>query len=558
MTSRTYLDVPPTQATRARSAGAVWDPDERRYYVPPGSELVSFEAWLPAVAERSAPTGRALARPDTRSTDLAVAAPRGIPLSALLRGVAKAVSDAYAEGAWTRVEVANVKIGNGHVYLELAERDAGGSLIAKATGTIWASTASRVLPEFEKATGATLAPGIKLLVRARPTFKPSYGFSLDIDAIDPTYTLGDLEAKKREIRALLRQADLWGRQAKLTTPWDYNSVLVVAPEGAAGLGDFLAEARRLQEYRICRFRVEHARFQGEGAPAEIIEAIRRGLARWADSAPDAVVVIRGGGATNDLAWLNDLELAKLICELPVPVLAGIGHERDSTMVDEVAHRSFDTPSKVIAGIEQVIRTRCDTAAESYQAVLVAAQRASQRAGTSSRRLMTEIEAAARNEVASARAGSAEAIKDVREGALQRIGRARTQAQALMHAVQRSAESSVVNARAQSASAHQQVLERACSRLGEARTLATAAMTDVEQRAAASIETARQGAQALIREITGQGPAKTLARGFAMVTDSSGAAVTRAAAATGMTGEAVVVSFADGTVPMTIEKRKETE
>lgn len=97
----------------------------------------------------------------------------------------------------------DARLRNGHVYLELSERDVAGQVLAKANGMIWASNASRILPDFERATGATLGPGIKLLVRARPVFKPQYGFSLELDAIDSGYTLGDLEARKREIRERL-------------------------------------------------------------------------------------------------------------------------------------------------------------------------------------------------------------------------------------------------------------------------------------------------------------------------------------------------------------------
>lgn len=115
---------------------------------------------------------------------------RGRPLSQLLGGVSRAVASAYAGGIWTTVELINVRLHSGHVYLEVSERNEQGTMLAKANAVLWASQAQRILPAFEQATGAQLAAGIKLLVRARPVFKAQYGFSLEIDAIDAEYTLG--------------------------------------------------------------------------------------------------------------------------------------------------------------------------------------------------------------------------------------------------------------------------------------------------------------------------------------------------------------------------------
>lgn len=238
---------------------------------------------------------------------------------------------------WTLVEVNEATLRGGHVYLELAERDSTGKPVAKAKGMIWASTAARILPEFEKATGAVIGAGIKLLVRARPVFKPQHGFSLEIDAIDPEYTL-DQEAKKREIRTRLQQESLFERNRKLAVPADFQLVLVISPPEAAGLGDFRKEADRLGRHGICRVVYAHSRFQGEGAAREIVDAALAALRDMSSTGqPDAIVLIRGGGAANDLAWLNDYHLARFICEQSIPVLTGIRHERDSTLPDELVN-----------------------------------------------------------------------------------------------------------------------------------------------------------------------------------------------------------------------------
>jgi exodeoxyribonuclease VII large subunit len=177
-------------------------------------------------------------------------------------------------------------------------------------------------------------------VRARPGFSAQHCFALEIDAVDPEYSLGDLEARKREIRARLKADGIFDANRRLQAPWDFNSVLVTAPLQAAGLGDFKAEAERLQAARVCSFEYASSRFQGDGATQEIVVAAEAALnarRQEAQPMPDVVVFIRGGGAVNDLAWLNDYSLARFICQLQVPVFTGIGHERDSTVLDEVAH-----------------------------------------------------------------------------------------------------------------------------------------------------------------------------------------------------------------------------
>ena len=351
--SDTYLNTSFKDREQVKALGARWDPVQKKWFVPTGRDLAPFATWLPAEFRSTnldLRTGSLATSALPLATDVTLAN-KGIPLSQLLAGVAQAVAQAYRAGVWTTVEVLKVDVRNGHVYLELAERDAGGGSIAQARAMIWADTANQIVPAFERATGMVLGGGIKLLLRARPTVHALYGMSLVIDAIDPDYTLGDLEARKREIRARLQREGLFESNRKLPQPWDYNAVLVVAPQGAAGLGDFRVEAERLERFGVCTFAYAYSRFQGEGAAAEIRLSLLQAMADWQSSGrplPDAVAIIRGGGAVNDLAWLNDYDLARCLCELEVPVLTGIGHERDHTVLDEVANLRFDTPSKVIA------------------------------------------------------------------------------------------------------------------------------------------------------------------------------------------------------------------
>ncbi|WP_213959750.1 MULTISPECIES: exodeoxyribonuclease VII large subunit [unclassified Variovorax] len=558
--TRQYLDVPYKSKDAAKALGARFDGAAKRWYVEAGVDLVAFTAWLPAgmAPAVSAASQVALA---AASSELSTTR-KGIPLSRLLNGVAAAVAQAFAGGVWTLVEVSEAYARNGHVYLDLSERDSNGQLVAKARGTIWSSTAARILPDFEKATGAVIGAGIKLLVRARPVFKSQYGFSLEIDAIDPEYTLGDLEARKKEIRARLQHEGVFDRNRQLAPPWDYQLVLVVAPQEAAGLGDFQKEARRLEHFGICRFIYSHSRFQGEGAAREIVAAATAALNdlslgegdsgdggghRDAPTQPDAIVIIRGGGAVNDLAWLNDYELARFICDQTIPVLTGIGHERDSTLADEVAHVRFDTPSKVIAGIEQQILRRSREARQAWEAILGAGAQAARTARLAVERREAQMRADARTHLARAKEDSTGALNQVsvaavrqvhhasrtslamltavRADAMQEIATARQKVPAMMTSIRVDALSSVGEGRAASNVAYNAVIDRSVAATRSARQSLDIRLQHVAERAAGTVQQARGNAQALMREVTGQGPEKTLTRGFAIVRNGEGKPVT---------------------------------
>ena len=221
----TYLQTAYKDRERVKGLGARWDPARKQWYVPDGRDLAPFATWLPAEQHTALSTLQS-----TASTELALPT-KGVSLSQLLAGVAQAVAQAYRAGEWVRVEVVKADVRRGHVYLELTERSPAGDALAQARAMIWADTANQIVPAFERATGVVLGAGIKLLLRAKPTFSAQYGLSLVVDAIDPDYTLGDLEAKKREIRARLQREGLTELNRSLPAIWDYNDIIVVAPAG---------------------------------------------------------------------------------------------------------------------------------------------------------------------------------------------------------------------------------------------------------------------------------------------------------------------------------------
>lgn len=576
--SRQYLDVPYRSKDAAKALGARFDGGVKRWYVEAGIDLAALAAWLPA-STASAPSSAATLAIQTPAGTSLSSVKQGVALSRLLNGVASAVAQAFANGVWTLVEVNEATVRNGHVYLEVAERDGTGQPIARARAMIWAGTASRVLPEFEKATGAMIGAGIKLLVRARPVFKAQYGLSLEIDAIDSEYTLGDLEARKKEIRTRLQQEGVFERNRRLPPPWDFQVVLVIAPQDAAGLGDFRKEAQRLEQFGVCRFVYAHSRFQGEGAAREIVSAAERALEELGPGErPDAVVIIRGGGAVNDLAWLNDYGLTRFICDQDIPVLTGIGHERDSTLPDEVAHARFDTPSKVIGGIEQQITRRVAEARSAFDAILTVSAQKARVARLNIERGEAGIKVDARNHLARANqdvtaslhAVSASSVQHVHSAArrslalfnemrsdtLQTLAAAKQQAPALMTAVRVGALATLGEGRAVTRVALDAMVVHTTAATRTAAQALDDRLQRVSERASGAVQVARVNAQALMREVTGQGPAKTLNRGFAIVRNDEGHPVTSSAKA--KEAIALNIQFRDGSAKVRISPAEAKE
>lgn len=552
--AKTFIQVPFADNRRVKALGARWDPEARSMFVPDGLDLAPFAHWMPSGAPPDAPEKapdffpksaqsqagygpalemQAVVEPPADATEVGTATRKAISLSRLLQGVAAAVANAFQDGIWTIVDVISVSTRGGHVYLELAERDSKAVVLAKASGMIWANTAKALVPQFERSTGARLAGGIKLLVRARPVFKPQFGFSLEIDAIDSDYTLGDLEARKREIRERLIQEGLFDKQKALPAPWDFSSVVVVAPDSAAGLGDFQAESQRLQRHGVCEFIYVHSRFQGEGAASEIAGVMRTALKAYKAERgcwPDAVAIIRGGGAANDLAWLNDYELASLICKVPAPVFTGIGHERDSTILDEICHTRFDTPSKVIAGIEQAIVRRCHEASDFFKAITHTASVSLEK----SRLAVTRLDA------------------DNRANAQRQVDLARTRTREQFKVAVDSAQDAIRIARERSDKGLDFVLERGMSHVLRVRVQVDSAFEQMTMAARRVVDEAKGRVKGLIREVLVQGPRKTLVRGFAIARAADGRPVTRSDQIE--IGQSYSLEFFDGSVRSKVLER----
>ena len=349
-----YLNVPFRQKDQAKAVGARWDAMAKKWYVPAelSENLEPFSLWLPNTPlETLQPaTDHLFTQSAPETTD--ASGVQQMLLSHYLGEVQSVISGTFSQGQWIVAEISNVQNRRGHLYLELSENSESGQTLASCRAMIWADRVATIEKKFAQTTGQSLEIGQKVLLNGSATFHSQFGFSIQINDIDPAFTLGDIERHLQQVRTQLKEQGLYQLNQQLIAPKDYFCLAVIAPPNAAGLGDFQAEASRLQQHGLCQFDYYPATFQGERTESEILSAITQIQASSADY--QAVIVLRGGGAKLDLHHLNNYAIAAALAQLSVPVYTGIGHERDNTLLDEIAHTRFDTPSKVIAFIEKTL------------------------------------------------------------------------------------------------------------------------------------------------------------------------------------------------------------
>lgn len=256
------------------------------------------------------------------------------------RSVRTCLPDEY----WVQVELSDVRANySGHCYLECVQKDPkSNSLIAKARGIIWNNVFSQLKPYFEQETGQAFVSGIKVLVKVTVDFHELYGYSLTIVDIDPAYTLGDMARRRREILLRLQEEGVLSLNKELELPVLAQRIAVISSATAAGYGDFCNQLENNAFGFAFYPRLFPAIMQGERVEASVIAALDRIYAeseKW-----DVVVIIRGGGATSDLSGFDTYDLAASCAQFPLPIITGIGHERDDTVIDLVAHTRVKTPT----------------------------------------------------------------------------------------------------------------------------------------------------------------------------------------------------------------------
>lgn len=264
---------------------------------------------------------------------------------------------------WVEAEISELRERGGHCYMVLVEKDEQGSTpVARADACCWHGTWSVVRPRFERATGQRLRAGMKVLLRVRPRFHEAYGFSWIVGDIDADYTLGDMARRRREILETLRREGVIDLNRSLPLPTFCQRIAVVSSDTAAGYGDFcrqLADNERGFRFALTLFA---ATMQGDAVERSVIAALDR-IARREDEF-DCVVIIRGGGAVSDMSGFDSLALAENVANFPLPVITGIGHDRDECVLDFVAHTRVKTPTAAatfLVGHLDVVARRLDEA-----------------------------------------------------------------------------------------------------------------------------------------------------------------------------------------------------
>jgi exodeoxyribonuclease VII large subunit len=262
-------------------------------------------------------------------------------LNSLVREV---IECEMAREYWVEAELSEVRESRGHCYMELVQKeDLSNTPIAKASARCWRSSWSMIQPHFERITQQHLHPGMKVRLKVYAQFHEAFGFSWIVTDIDPNYTLGDMARRRQQIIAQLKQEGIFDLQRELSLPLFCLRIAVISSETAAGYGDF---CHQLDDSPFV-FHTElfPAVMQGEQVEQSIINALNR---IYEASSFDCVVIIRGGGATSDMSGFDTLALAENVAQFPLPIITGIGHDRDECVLDMVSHVRVKTPTAAAA------------------------------------------------------------------------------------------------------------------------------------------------------------------------------------------------------------------
>lgn len=250
----------------------------------------------------------------------------------------------FPETYWVRCEIASLSEKSGHLYMDLVEKGQRGLFVARQRATCWNGRQQMLRAYFEQETGNRLQVGMQVLLEVEVRFHAVYGMSLDVQNIDPQYTLGDLARQRQETIARLQEEGIFDMQRMLSLPTLTRRLAVVSAGDAAGYGDFVHQLEE-SAYRFSPT-LFPAAMQGDRAALSIVSALDAIAA--VEEEFDAVVIIRGGGASSDLTCFDDYTLAAHCAQFPLPILSGIGHTRDVSIVDMVAYQSLKTPTAVAA------------------------------------------------------------------------------------------------------------------------------------------------------------------------------------------------------------------
>lgn len=283
-------------------------------------------------------------------------------LSELCQNIEEVLAEEFASTYWVRAEVASLSV-RGHCYMELVEKASTKNIAAKVRATCWQQMYSILSPYFEAETGQKLSVGMQVLLEVEVSFHAVYGLSLNIVGIDPTFTLGDMARQRQETIQRLKDDGVMDMQSSLEIPSLPRRIAVISSADAAGYGDFCHQLENNSGGFQFRTQLFAAIMQGEQSAKSIIQSLQQiadEIDKW-----DIVVIVRGGGASTDLRNFDDYELASHCAQFPLPIIAGIGHTRDISIVDMVVHSSVKTPTAAAEWLINAMQQQADRIAELY-------------------------------------------------------------------------------------------------------------------------------------------------------------------------------------------------
>ena len=285
--------------------------------------------------------------------------------------VREVISSTLSEEYWVEAELSEVHEVRGHCYMELIQKELfSNTPVAKASAKCWNNKWTLLREKFEKVTREGLKPGMKVLLKVYADFHEAYGFAWIVTDINPEFTMGDMARKRQEIIDTLKREGIFELQKELVLPLFAQRIAVISSENAAGYGDFCHQLADNPQQLKFYTRLFPAVMQGEGVEESVIGAlnsINEDIEKF-----DAVVIIRGGGATSDLSGFDTLRLAENVANFPIPIITGIGHDRDESIVDMVAHTKVKTPTAAAAllidHLNHILERLLDAQAELIAAV----------------------------------------------------------------------------------------------------------------------------------------------------------------------------------------------
>lgn len=267
-------------------------------------------------------------------------------LSELQHEIKESISEQFPFAVWIVAEINTLtRHKSGHCYMELVQKSkTSNSIIAQARATVWANKFSFISAYFESETDSELAAGMNVMLQVTITYHEVYGLSLNVIGINPTYTIGDMERAKKEIIARLINEGVFDMNKTQSFPAVVQNIAVISSSTAAGYGDFVNHLETNTYGYHINITLFEAAMQGEQTETSILDALNRIGEEYENY--DAVAIIRGGGSKNDLSWFDNYNIAYMVTQFPLPVISGIGHERDESIVDMVAHTRMKTPTAV--------------------------------------------------------------------------------------------------------------------------------------------------------------------------------------------------------------------